>query len=464
MGLSSLLNLRKHSSDDIISRDVAVIGGGASGVYTAFRLRDNDQSVIVIEKKDRLGGHAEVYSDPNTGSKFNMGVQVFEDSPIVRDYFRRFNVPLVAQNISQRSARVVDFSTGEAVQNYTRPNSTEISSAFVRYARHLSDFPGLRDGFNVTYPVPPDLLLPFGQFIDKYELGSFVETVMILLPGFTPLLELPTLYVFKALSPQLVQAFQTGFVMTPDDNTARLYDAAAQQLGCDVLYNTTILAMDRSSSYSSSDSNNAIKIAVQTPKGVKLILAKQLVSAIPPTPQTMQGYDLSAEELLLFNQFSGSGYYTAVLNNTGLTQRYQNFNPMQPYGVPLDPLAYSFEPAPLPGYTKVFYASAQPMSEEEVKANIIDHIARIKSRNPSLPLTEAEFVAFSDHSPFNLMVGNEAVRDGFYERMYGLQEQRGTWFAGAAWMTQDSAVIWEWVEEWLLPRILEAAAGGKSGG
>lgn len=40
---------------DVITRDVAIIGGGASGAYAAVRLKeDYGQRIVVIEKADRL--------------------------------------------------------------------------------------------------------------------------------------------------------------------------------------------------------------------------------------------------------------------------------------------------------------------------------------------------------------------------------------------------------------------------
>lgn len=39
---------------ETITRDVVVIGGGASGAHAAVWLRDNGQSVVVVEKADQL--------------------------------------------------------------------------------------------------------------------------------------------------------------------------------------------------------------------------------------------------------------------------------------------------------------------------------------------------------------------------------------------------------------------------
>jgi len=42
-------------ASQVIQRDVAIIGGGASGAYAAIRLKEDfDQSVVVIEKAGRM--------------------------------------------------------------------------------------------------------------------------------------------------------------------------------------------------------------------------------------------------------------------------------------------------------------------------------------------------------------------------------------------------------------------------
>ncbi len=51
---TSNANLKCRSCSKTITRDVAIIGGGASGAHAAVWLRDNGQSVVVVEKADQL--------------------------------------------------------------------------------------------------------------------------------------------------------------------------------------------------------------------------------------------------------------------------------------------------------------------------------------------------------------------------------------------------------------------------
>ena len=49
------LSAAKPKCPKTIVRDVAIIGGGASGAHAAVRLREDfDKSVVVVETKDRL--------------------------------------------------------------------------------------------------------------------------------------------------------------------------------------------------------------------------------------------------------------------------------------------------------------------------------------------------------------------------------------------------------------------------
>ena len=63
--------------EDIVTRDYCVIGGGASGTYAAIRLQQMNKSVALVELKDTLGGHTNTYTDPNTQTAIDYGVQAY---------------------------------------------------------------------------------------------------------------------------------------------------------------------------------------------------------------------------------------------------------------------------------------------------------------------------------------------------------------------------------------------------
>lgn len=44
----------KFKPEDIIVRDVAIVGGGASGTYAAVRLKDQGKTIALIERDDHL--------------------------------------------------------------------------------------------------------------------------------------------------------------------------------------------------------------------------------------------------------------------------------------------------------------------------------------------------------------------------------------------------------------------------
>lgn len=443
----SSLDPSGFSPDDVITKDVCVIGGGCSGTYTAIRLRDFGQSVVVVEKRDRLGGHAETYKDPDTGTTLDIGVIVFGHLDEVRNYFGRFNIPLNTVPTSLGPPDHVDLTTGETAVS-TPPDQDAIAAAFQIYAAEISKYPEVQAGFNLTYPVAEDLLLPFGKFVEKYSLEALVPSVFAICQGYTPLLEISTLYMMKYFNMDLLNSLGKGFLMTERNNTGELYEKAASELGSDAMLNASVVAMDRS------DSSGPARILVQTMFGRKLILAKKIVSTIPQKLENLHGFDLSTSEKTLFAQFYNSAYYTGVLRDTNLPSDapIHAFGPNKPYSVPDLPGIYALNPDVATGLVQIYYGSPYTLSEGQVRADIIAAVQRIQKAR-GMSVTTPEFVAFANHTPFNMMVSNDAIRDRFYERLCALQGQRHTFYNGASFHTQDSSVLWRFTEQ-LLPKIV----------
>ncbi|KAK6079403.1 Beta-cyclopiazonate dehydrogenase 3 [Seiridium cupressi] len=228
-----------------------------------------------------------------------------------------------------------------------------------------------------------------------------------------------------------------------------MYRKAAEYLGSDVLLNSTVLAMDRSRP-------KEARVAVQTTSGPKLLIAKSILSTIPPVVENMDGYDLSEGEKSLFRGFFANGYYTGVLNNTGLNKALIATAPGQPYGVPVLPGIHSAYPIPVgEGILQVFYGSPTILPDEDVQADVIASVRRYHHEN-ELPLTESNWLKFPSHSPLNLMVSNSAIADGFYEKLLSLQGRRNTFYNGATWHAQDSSVLWKFTDDYIIPILLKS--------
>ncbi|KAI1775363.1 amine oxidase, flavin-containing superfamily [Hypoxylon cercidicola] len=444
------MDTNAYSPSDIIKRDVAIIGGGSSGTYTAVRLRDRGKSVVVIEKRDTLGGHAETWTNPVTGYTVDLGVVVFARVQAVTDYFARFNVSLVPLPSIVTKLEYVDFASGNSV-NFTPPSAESFKTALGTYLVQLEKYPDLQDGFNMSYPVAPDLLLSFRDFVEKYQLEALVPQIFASNQGYSPLLDISMLYIFKYLNADQVHSFTESLLTTANHNVQELYEKIESFLGADALVSSKVLAMDRASSPSSPW---PVRILVQTPAGRKLVLAKKLVSTPPPLPSQLGGYDLSTREREIFGQFRASGYYSGLLNNTGLNESLFATGPGHPYNVPVLPGPYAMSINQ--GLTQFYYGSPSVMSEDEVKKDVVGRLRKVqKSRGLSVE-GEPEWLAFANHAPFNLMVSNEAISKGFYRDLYSLQGRRNTFYTGAAWHTQDSSVLWKFTDSYLIPAVVAA--------
>lgn len=437
---------KSFPASSIITRDVCVIGGGSTGTYSAIRLSDSGKSVVVVEANDRLGGHTNTYTDPSTNETVDYGVIVFHNLDIVKKYFARFNVPLTTASFAAPGQvnEYVDFTTGKVVAGYAPANS---SAALAGYAAQLAKYPYVEAGFDLPDPVPADLLLPFGDFVKKYNLQSLVGFLFGFAQGLGNLLEQYTLYVFKNFGLGILQDLQIGFLTTARQDNSEIYVKALAELRDNVLLQSHVIATDRSS-------NDGVKVLVKTPTGPKLIIAKKLLITIPPKLNNLRGFDLSSNETTLFSQFLNSAYYTALIRHTSIPPNTSltNIGANTLYNLPPLPGLYTITPTRVPGLYDVKVGSATALSDAQVKALIRDTVARFRTAG-TFNTTRLQFAAYENHTPFELTVPKDAIAGGFYKRLYALQGQRHTWYTGAAFHTHDSSLLWQFTEG-LIPGLL----------
>lgn len=428
----------------VVERDVCVIGGGSSGTYTAVRLRDLGRSVVVVERGSRLGGHCETFHDPATGRTTDIGVTVFHDTPLVRDYFGRFGVGLApSPGFGGGNARYADFRTGRVVEGYAPPEPTALGA----YLGLLRQYPYLRTGYDLPDPLPPELLLPWGDFVARHGLESIVPLVFGFGQGFNDILRMPSLYVLKYFGADVVGGILGGsFLTTARRDNGELYEKAAAHLGDDVLLGTTVTAADR-------DRADGVLLRVDTPEGRRTIRAGKLVITVPPLPGALAPIGLDGRERALFGRFRQGNYYTGLLRLPGVPEdlTVQNVGADTPHHLPPLPGIYAISPSSVPGLHDVKYGSPVPLTGARVRANILADLDRLQAAG-TLPATRPSFETFADHTPYELTVSAADIRGGFYRDLYALQGRRRTFWNGAAFQTHDSALLWQFTEA-LLPRI-----------
>ncbi|KAK8876906.1 FAD dependent oxidoreductase [Apiospora arundinis] len=440
--------------------DVAIIGGGASGVYAAARLIDNNKTVVVLERNtDRIGGQTETYYDPTTGTPVNVGVKVFSNTTVTTDFLKRFDFPMGTLNVGQTLAtgtQYVDFATGRLIPNFTAVVPAVQAAAMQRYAAELAKYPQIKFGYNLGPQVPEDLVLPFGKFMEKHNLTGMAQTMFEFNSGYTPLLEIPALYILKYLDTYELQSLQSGsFIVAANGDSATLYRNAAKFLGERVVYGVSGMHIQRSSA-----AGGRVTISVgNSTKGTHMIRAKKLIIAAPPTLDNLRstGLDLDATEASLFGKLSAGVFYSLVVKDTGVAKaNLRNRHPANPYGFPDQPFIYSVIPLPkTSGLAQVLLGSASPLTASQVEARVAADIGRLPASLRGNATSVPKVVTMAAHT-WNVMAPVADIKAGFYDKLEGLQGLKNTWHIGAAWTTQSSTTIWEGLEQEFLPKFLAA--------
>lgn len=428
-----------YAPENVITRDVLVVGGGSCGTYAAVRLQqDFKKSVMVIEEKDTLGGHTKTYHDHATGSTVDMGVLIFDDLPLVREYFARFNIPLANMSLDTAGLVTVDFRTATPVAlPFTQ---SEVIAALSRYIGQLNLYPTLSEGFVFPFPVPEDLLLPFEAFVRKYDLAAVVPIVWPIAQGYGDILRLPTLYILKAVGLQILQGLSSSFVTTPHHNNHEIYEKALQLLG----NGTGVLLSSRIAGMARDLPGQFVHAVINTSSGLKLLRAKQVLFTIPPLLDQVSELDLDRQEYSLFSEFSSTKYYSGLLQHAVISAEKILSNMVdnpETFYLPRLPTTFTYAMNVPSNLTSVkFISNITSMTAAQVKTQIIAEARRV------IPGSKPQLVAFISHAPFGLQVSANAIRDGFYQKLNRLQGRRRSFWTGAAFHVHDTALLWNFTE------------------
>lgn len=396
-----------------------------------------------------MGGHTHTYTDPKTKRTVDYGVVVFENIPTVSDYFNYLGIPWIQDiGFPKRVTKYFNFSTNKIVNTVTATNP---QNGFQAYATQLAKYPQISKGFFLPNPIPDDLLLPFGEFVSKYSgISNALRVIFTYSQGLGDFLSQPTLYVFKALGLSLVKGMVDGFIVTKNNNNMEIYNKAYKMLKDNVLLESYLIHVVR-------NATNGVEVTVMTPKGLTLIKAKKLLVSIHPTLSFLRGFDLNPEETKLFSQFQSTGYYTGLVRNTGLyaNTSVENANTKNPYEIPTLPGLYAILPTAVDGLYDFKYGSPVGQPDAEVKAQVLKSFSMLQQSGIAQKTHGPEIVEFRNHAPFELTVPVKAIKAGFYEKLYALQGKQKTFWTGAAFHCQNSGLLWQFTNDFVLPPLIK---------
>lgn len=446
-----------------ISRDVVIIGGGASGANAAVWLRDHNKTVAVVEKKGVLGGHTAVYNDPDTGKPINVGVQGWIEYENTMDFVERMGVSTNgSMQFTTLTSEFIDFNTGLPVDGYSAPGDADKYAALQTILDIWEPYenltmPGFFDFPNAS-SIPEDLLLPFGEFVDKYNVSAGVPAIWeATAMGLSNTMDVPTLYVVQASGVPMVRALLGlgASVVPPSGSLHELYDAIATFLGDDVLYSSTVVDCTRN--------DTSVTVHVANANGtVTEINAKRLLIAIEPTEDNLAPFSLDDTETAVFDKFGYATVYAGILKHPSLalSTSYSNTLPaaapenwtVYPVASQLGRIDY------LGGTTDLFQFTAvgtENDTSESMQA-LIGEVIDTMIAAGTLPQTNGtlSFPAFANHGMMHSRVSADDLRAGFIQQLYALQGRRSTYYTGAAFSAGFSTVLWAFNEE-LLPRLIE---------
>ncbi|KAK7946908.1 uncharacterized protein PG986_011229 [Apiospora aurea] len=456
------------SKTDSVERDVVVIGGGAAGAHAAVWLRDHGRTVALVEKQDTLGGHTAVYHDPATGTPINVGVQAWMEYKDTFDFVTRMGVATNgSMHFASLTSQYVDFQTGQLVDGYAAPSEDAKFAALQVYLDACEKYEDmLLPGF-FQFPepdqIPEDLLMPFGQFVEKYGIAAAVPQLwQSTVQGVGNFMEVPTMYIMQASPAPMVRALlgKGAAAVPPSGSLHELYERIGDFLGDDVQYSSQAVASTRTE-------DDGVTVTVQSSIGDDnancTIHAKRLLIAIEPTAANMAPFDLDDAEREVFAKLGYTTVYAGIVRHPALKVGTSYGNTL-PAAAPANYTVY-----PLPAqvgrfdyldmtsdmfsFTAVGTDADTPASMRALIGQTIAGMVSTGVAGPAGETEEVEFAAFADHGMMHSRVSAAELRAGFIQAQLGLQGRRSTWYTGAAFTSAFSTVLWEY-NNVLLPDVI----------
>jgi hypothetical protein len=413
---------------------------------------------------DVQGGMVDTFVEEKTGNTYDFGVQSFLNVSNSTQFFDRFNISVGSSSTGPSLiTEYIDFNTGEKVE-FEPPSYTEQIAAVSKFLEVIEPWETmLRPGYwNFPEPdkIPEDLLIPFGEFLTKYNLEEGAPIIYSTTGlGVGNMSEVATMFALQSFGWDMARGLtgKMGLFVPTSGGIQSLYNAIATDLGDDVLYSTTVIETRRT------DFGVFLTVRNHKTGKVSVIVARRLLVAIEPTEDNVATLDLSPSEWKTLSKFTYSNEFTGLVDNAVFNKSYSYFNlpcsaaPDHYLVFQEEPTTASFAYSGLGHLFRVMIIGNKTSTAAEAKAlaqSSFDTL--LNSGHLSGPIQDQKlnWAAFSTHGPMHARVSVEEVKDGFYQDLYKLQGARSTWWTGGAFAVNFQTKLWEF-DEVLIPKLLE---------
>ncbi|EUC37469.1 hypothetical protein COCCADRAFT_85619 [Bipolaris zeicola 26-R-13] len=452
------LAINEKSRPIEITKDVVIIGGGASGTYAAVRLREDlGKSVIVIEPRPNLGGHTSTYLIPETNTTVDYGVQSYLPYGPASSFFARFNITTEVFSPERLNSLNVDVETGKTLLDYRAPSLNATNEALSRWLTITQKYQQYLEPGYWSFPrpgdIPDDFLIPFEQFAKREGIEAAVPRITAISGvGYGGVRDLLTLTVFQAFGASLTQDFLQSKLFRPtNSNNALLYTRALSLLKSDILLSSTVQSTKRT--------KNSIQLTVTHANGTSyLITTKKILFTAPPTLTNLLPFNPDKRQKTLFTPWTPSAEFVAIIHAPCLPAK-TSISFLPHAVVPTSYLSLKDYPYTLrldatgPVGTNLFrvvfganYTLSTPEFQQLVRDRVQDVIRAGSVNTTATANCEITFRASSDHSRPWWPQDAAKIQSGFVSKVNSLQGYKGMWFAGYAWGAPYSSTVWAVVD------------------
>lgn len=340
---------------------------------------------------------------------------------------------------------------------FQSPASSDVTAALTRYLNLAEKYEDMLLPSFANFPaeVPDELLTNFSDIVIKYDLQACLPIIYQITGfGLGNMGDELFLFVMEEFSAPMARTLlgQKNSWVPSSHRNQDLYDNIATLLGSDVLYSTTVIDSTRT--------EHGVELLVRSDKGeLTQIIAKKLLVSFALSSENTDALNLSRAEEDIFSTWSLSHSYCGIVTSPSLPINGSLVN-IPASAVPTNYLAFP-EPPFVVRYQylgdknfRILITGTDNYTIPQAQSLAISTFNRLVAAGDIPQGSSLDFAAFTEHTTTRQKIPADDVRDGFFRKLYALQGQQSTFYTGRAWAGQFTTVLWEFNDQWLLPKLL----------